>query len=131
MQYPDRFYCTKNSPCTFYDMWGFGDLDGLKPISDFYSITAAEYAEQQTNPRTQYYDTNTGMLADYVAPVIPVPLSVQAQSLLQTQQTYVMQTYTLYGDVTPPDWLSYLKALRAIANGTDTTSIVLPTEPAK
>ncbi|OUJ03869.1 hypothetical protein HK15_08875 [Acetobacter orientalis] len=130
IEYPARFYCTKTTPCAVYDLWGFGDLDNAPAVADLYAITASEYADRLANPRAQYYDTSTGKLDNYVAPVVPVPLKTQAATLLAQQQTYVMQTYTLYGDVTPPDWLSYLKTLRAIANGTDSTSTTLPTAPA-
>lgn len=58
-----------------------------------------------------------------------IPLKTQAATLLKTQQSYVVQTYAIYGDDTPPEWITCLKALRAIANGTDTTSTVLPTAP--
>ncbi|MFT8850177.1 hypothetical protein [Acetobacter orientalis] len=74
------------------------------------------------------YTLDNGVIVAYTPPAIP--LNVQAGALLKTQQSYVMQNYAIYGDDTPPEWLTYLKALRAIANGTDTTSTTLPTAPA-
>ena len=89
--------------------------------------TAVECTYEQYT-KSAYYTVNNGVITASQPPALP--LKTQAQTMLRTQQTYVMQTYTLYGDDTPPDWLSYLKTLRAIANGTDTTSTILPTPPA-
>jgi len=56
-------------------------------------------------------------------------LQSKAQSELAMQQALVMRTYTVFGDATPDAWITYLKALRAIANGSDTTSTALPDRP--
>lgn len=65
--------------------------------------------------------------SDYTA---PVPLSAQAASALATARTYVSNNYTMLNEATPDAWVTYLKALMAIAGGTDTTSTALPTAPA-
>ncbi|GAN64719.1 hypothetical protein AA0313_1825 [Acetobacter indonesiensis NRIC 0313] len=70
-----------------------------------------------------------GKIIDYTAPSPSVSLQDQAVSLLKTQQVYVMQNYTVYGEDTPSNWLTYLKSLRDIATGIDTTSTELPTAP--
>lgn len=59
----------------------------------------------------------------------PVPLSTQAQSALASARTYVSNNYTMLNEATPTEWVTYLKALMAITNGTDTTSTTLPTAP--
>lgn len=60
----------------------------------------------------------------------PVPLATQAASALATARQYVSNNYTMLNEPTPDNWVIYLKALMAIANGTDTTSTTLPTKPA-
>lgn len=80
----------------------------------------------------QYLKSSSYTLKDGVIVACDPPslsLQTQAQIQLRTQQAYVMQTYTVYGDETPSNWISYLKALRAIASGTDTTSTALPVQP--
>ena len=130
IQYPDRFYCDKNAPCAVYDMWAFSSPPTVPAIGDLYAITASEYADRQTNYREQYYDTATRKLADYVAPVVVATLADQATAALSTARTYVSNNYTMLNETTPDAWVTYLKALMAIANGTDTTSTALPSAPA-
>lgn len=129
LQYPGRFYCDKNSPCAVYDMWGFSSPPTSPVAVDLYSITAAEYADRQANPRQQYYDTATGVLADYVAPVVEPTLAERAATALASARTYVSNNYTMLNEATPDTWVTYLKALMAIINGTDTTSTALPASP--
>lgn len=82
--------------------------------------------EQYSN--SAYYTLKEGAIIASTPPTLS--LQTQAQTLLKTQQSYIMQAYTVYGDETPSEWVSYLKALRAIAGGADTTSTSLPTPPA-
>jgi hypothetical protein len=130
IQYPARFYCDSATPCAVYDMWGFSEPPTSPVASSLYAITAAEYADRQANPRQQYYDTASGKLADYVAPPVVLSLKDQAATALAAARTYVNNTYTMLNEATPDAWVTYLKALMAIASGADTTSTALPTEPA-
>lgn len=56
-------------------------------------------------------------------------LRIQAANALATARTYVSNNYTMLNEATPDAWVTYLKALMAIANGTDTESSELPTAP--
>ena len=58
----------------------------------------------------------------------PIPLPAQAQSALTKTDTTVLRCYSA-GVAVPADIQAYRLALRAIANGRDTTSVSLPTEP--
>ncbi|MGS0648895.1 hypothetical protein ACU81Q_14855 [Komagataeibacter melomenusus] len=60
----------------------------------------------------------------------PVPLKTQAQNALTAAAATTWQAYGMFGETTPADVVTYLTALRAIANGTDTTSATLPAVPA-
>lgn len=130
VQYPARFYCDTSKPCAVYDMWGFSTVQASPAVTDLMPITAAEYADRQANYREQYYDTATGALADYVAPVVVPTLSQQATTALSAARTTVYNNYGILNEDTPDAWVTYLKALMAIANGTDTTSTALPSAPA-
>lgn len=67
----------------------------------------------------------------FVAPSTPeISLSERAGFVLTTARTYVSNNYTMLNEATPDVWVVYLKALMAIANGSDTTSTTLPAEPA-
>lgn len=107
----------------WYDTQTSPGIDYTKP--GFLLLTA----EQWSNRNTDAFAVQGGALVLYRPAPFVVPLKTQATTLLKTQQFYVMQNYAIYGEDTPPDWLVYLKALRSIANGTDTTSTVLPTTP--
>lgn len=56
-------------------------------------------------------------------------LSDEAYTALVAAKTYTQSEYTDFGDAIPDPWKTYLKALRDIANGTDTTSTALPAAP--
>jgi hypothetical protein len=66
----------------------------------------------------------------YTPPALVIPLKDQAATALAAARTYVNNTYTMLNEATPDAWVTYLKALMAIASGADTTSTALPTEPA-
>ena len=130
LKYPDRFYCSKDKPASgFYDMWGFSSVDGQPAASDLYAITAAEYADRLANSRQQYYDTDTGKLADYIAPVVPVPLKDQAAAENSSWIQAQINEASVMGEIFSDDMKAYVKAIRAIASGADTTSSALPARP--
>lgn len=70
-------------------------------------------------------DTMSGSEVYYA----PVNIKVLAASALSTARTYVYNNYGILNEDTPTDWVTYLKSLMAISNGTDTTSTALPTAP--
>lgn len=59
----------------------------------------------------------------------PITLTTQATSALSSARTYVYNNYGILNEATPDDWVTYIKALMAISDGTDVTSMVLPTQP--
>lgn len=86
------------------------------------------------DPRNQDYAAylawvasgNTALSAD--APPA-LPLKSQAQTALDASEITMIRC--VENSVTvPAAWATYRKALRAILNGTDTTSTSLPTRPA-
>lgn len=59
----------------------------------------------------------------------PVKLSDKAKSCLSKARDHVYHNYGILNEPTPDEWVSYLRALMAIVNGTDTASTELPQEP--
>ena len=133
LKYPARYYCDGDAPAAFYDTWGYSSTDHLPDISELHPATSAQWTERQSSAATglkQYvWNTESGSLETYTPPAVVVPLATQAQSALATARTYVSNNYTMLNEPTPDNWVTYLKALMAIANGTDTTSTTLPTAP--
>ncbi len=89
-------------------------------------ISDAEWAERMASPQNPT-QLNQGQLEPYVAPV--PSLKEQATNALQQARLDVYNNYGILGEPTPAAWVTYLRALMAIVNGTDTTSTSLPEEP--
>lgn len=70
---------------------------------------------------------NQGKLEPYVEP--GPSLKEQAQSALQQARMTVYNNYGILGEPTPAVWVTYLRALMAIASGTDTITTALPAAP--
>lgn len=127
--YPARYYATLDTPCAWYDMWVYSSVDGLPPVSQLFPMTSEQWAAKGGNVGTKSMAVVNGHLVDYTPPVIPVPLKTQAA----TAQAWIMQQASLaaaMGEVFTSDMKTYVKAIAAIASGTDTTSTALPTQPA-
>lgn len=127
--YPARYYATMDKPCAWYDMWQFSTTDGLPAASSLFAMTKDQWAAKGGYFGTKSMAVVNGQLVDYVPPVVPVPLKTQAI----TAQAWIQQQANLaaaMGEVFTADMKAYVKAIAAIANGTDTTSTVLPAQPA-
>lgn len=91
---------------------------------------AVECTQEQYEGCGSAYTLENGAVVAYTPPALVIPLKDQATTALASARTYVNNTYTMLNEATPDAWVTYLKALMAIASGTDTTSTALPTEPA-
>lgn len=134
--YPNRYYASYDTtasqptPVTgWYDTWGMGSVSEVPASSDMIVISETDWNNTTTFRLPIGKGVQDGKIIDYAAPSTPLPLKTQAQSALATARTYVSNNYTMLNEATPAEWVAYLKALMAIANGTDTTSTALPTAP--
>ncbi|WP_395371475.1 hypothetical protein [Komagataeibacter diospyri] len=59
----------------------------------------------------------------------PITLQQQAATAFSAASDLMWDEYGCLGETPPTEWTTYLKALRAIASGTDTTSTALPPAP--
>ncbi|GAL97835.1 hypothetical protein AA0312_0725 [Acetobacter tropicalis NRIC 0312] len=132
--YPARYYAgydtaaTQPTPVTaWYDTWSMSSVDGLPPASQLLAVSSADWANTTGFRLPAGKAVQNGAIVDYTAP--PLPLATQAARVLQQAASTSWATYGMYGETPPVVWQSYLASLRALANGTDTTSTQLPTPP--
>ncbi|MCP1243843.1 hypothetical protein GOB86_13605 [Acetobacter lambici] len=131
--YPAQYYASYDTAAAqpahingWYDTWNMSDVSAVPTASDMIAVTEAQWMARNSNQGVQ-----NGAIVACPAPV-PVPtvsLAAQAQSALTAASAATWQAYGMYGETTPADVVTYLKALHAIANGTDTTSTALPVQP--
>jgi hypothetical protein len=127
--YPARYYADMNKPCGWYDMWVFSSADGLPAASTLYAMTAEQWEAKGGDTGTKSMAVENGALVDYTAPAVAIPLKTQAASA----QVWIQQQANLaaaMGEVFTADMRAYVKAIAAIAGGTDATSTALPAQPA-
>ncbi|MGY6769524.1 hypothetical protein [Komagataeibacter sp. NFXK3] len=131
--YPARYYAAYDAtaaqptPVTgWYDVWSMNDVTAVPAASAMIALTEAQWAARL--PTGQ--GVQAGAIVSYTPPAVVVPLKTQAQNALTAAASSTWQAYGMYGETTPADVVTYLKALQAIANGTDTTSTALPAAPA-
>lgn len=134
--YPNRYYVAYDTTApqptavTFwYDTWDMSSVSAVPAASDMIAVSETDWNNTTTFRLPIGKGVKDGKIIDYTPPPTPIPLKTQAQSALTTARTYVSNNYTMLNEATPDEWVTYLKALMAIANGTDTTSNTLPTVP--
>ncbi|MCI1909006.1 MAG: hypothetical protein LKI99_04750 [Acetobacter fabarum] len=126
--YPARYYADMSKPCGWYDMAMFSSVEGLPAANTLYAMTPAQWAAKGGDTGARPMAVVNGVLVDYTPPAVPVPLKTQAAYAL----TWIQQQASLaaaMGETFTADMKSYVKAIAAIANGTDTTSTALPAQP--
>lgn len=80
------------------------------------------------NRAAMYWQVKDGVFSQYTPPAVTIPLKTLATSA----QAWIQQQANLtaaMGEVFTADMKAYVKAIAAIASGTDTTSTALPTQP--
>ncbi|KXV49734.1 hypothetical protein AD945_03650 [Gluconobacter albidus] len=133
--YPARYYASYDTTAKqptivtgWYDTGDMSTLDNVPPASDMIAVTEAQW-----NDPTFRLPVGKGVknkkIVDYTPPAYVAPLTDQATTALANARTYVQNNYTMLNEATPDAWVTYLKALMAIANGTDTKSKTLPSVP--
>ncbi|MFT8368928.1 MAG: hypothetical protein ABF646_09265 [Acetobacter papayae] len=134
--YPARYYAGYDStaaqptPVTgWFDTWSLISIATLAAASSMVAVSSADWADTAFR-LTLGKGVQSGGIVAYTPPAATATLAAQATTALAAARTYVYNNYGILNEATPDAWVAYLKALMAIANGTDTTSTALPTEPA-
>ena len=128
MTYENRYYARidlkTKQVIGWYDMATYTgdqiDSSELVPLTD-------DYWDQHISGPQSLLAYENGEFVPYTPP--PPPLKTQAANALQQARLDVYNNYGILNEPTPAAWVSYLRALMAIANGTDTTSTTLPAAP--
>lgn len=131
VKYPARYYVSFDSTATqpttvlgWFDMWEVSNLVNIPSADNLIAISASDWAARQLSG----VGVKDGKLVSYTPPVPQVALSVQANS----EDVWIQQQAALataMGETFTDEMKAYVKAVRAIADGTDSTSIVLPARP--
>ena len=132
--YSNRYYAYGNTDSIIngYPVVGWVDVTLYTDKPDWLPDANAMVAltDEQWNARLFVNQViKAGQIVTETHDVPAIPLKTQASSALSTARTYVYNNYGILNETTPDNWVTYLKALMAISNGTDTASTVLPNSP--
>lgn len=129
--YPARYYAIYDTTASQPAPVGWLDMDVFSKLPAIVTANTGLIAlssDQWTQRYSQNYGAKSGVLVSYTPPAVVVPLVTQAMNA----QTWIQKQANLaaaMGEVFTDGMKAYVKAIAAIANGTDTTSTVLPTQP--
>lgn len=104
--------------------------DGKVTAPNYYALSEADYKKIKHLIMEEELGVNiaeNGLITTYILP--SPPLKEQADQALEDGKRYIMNNYMVFNDPTPDNWVTYLKTLRDISDGTDTTSTKLPQSP--
>lgn len=122
------YYADLNKPCGYYDVSTLSTLINVPDEDQLFALTNDQWASRMDGNHLKCMAVIGGAWVDYTPPLVVVPLKTQAV----TAQAWVQQQANLaaaMGEVFTVDMKSYVLAINAIANGTDTTSTALPAQP--
>lgn len=125
--YPKRYYAQYDGSgyiTHWFDTWEMGSLDGVPPAASMMAITEAQWNDPDVHAALGV-GVKDGAI---VAMTYTIPLATQAQAELGwvNQQASLASSM---GETFTDAMRSYVKAVQAIASGTDTTSTALPARP--
>ncbi|AFC85930.1 hypothetical protein [Frateuria aurantia] len=131
-QWPARYYASYDTSATgptevtgWYDVWGMSSTANVPAAAEMLALTAEQWAARL--PYGQ--GVHEGTIVAYTPPST-VTLADQAATAYSAAVATVQSEYGVLNEPTPDDWVTYLKALKAIRDGVDTTSTALPAAPA-
>lgn len=123
--YPARYYATFDKPCAWFDTWAMSNPDVIPPLTDLYAMTHEEWEAKGGDNGSLSMAVIDGKLIKYVQ-------NVSVQHHAENEILWINQQASLasvMGETFTEDMKNYVKSVRAIAAGTDTTSTSLPTRP--
>lgn len=135
--YPARYYAAYDTAVAqptivtgWCDTWGMSSVTSVPAASALIAVSRQDWADTKKFRLSVGRGVQAGKIIDYTPPAPPVPLDEQATSALKAAASATWANYGAMGVAVPQAWIAYQKALKGIADGTDTTSTTLPAEPA-
>jgi hypothetical protein len=131
--YPARYYAGYDTTAAqpthvtgWFDSWDMTSLAAVPAATAMVALSPAQWADPALRMAS-----GKGVQGGAIVDCIQTDtLPVQAQAALNAARAYVQNTYLILNEATPDAWVAYIKALMAIANGTDTAATALPVQPA-
>ncbi|WP_061488006.1 hypothetical protein [Acetobacter tropicalis] len=128
-EYPERYYArydTKAAQPTvvtgWFDTWGMSDVSGLPNASEMIAVPRENFQDHATSG----VGVQDGRLISYTA---PAPIKDLAGYELTGWVASQASMASAMGETFTSDMKAYVKAVQAIADGTDTASTKLPDRP--
>lgn len=109
------------------EIWQFEDDVEITNVNGVYSFVGPHSNPLKTPTTLQPYTIPAPTAAELAA-IAHAALVSSASALLNMTDMVCLRCYKA-GVTFPAAWQTYTTALRAIVNGTDTTSSTLPTQP--
>lgn len=132
--YPKRYYASYNTtasqptPVTgWFDTWDMSSVDNVPSADDMIPVTESQWNDT-TFRKPNGKGVKDGVIVDYTPPATPIPLTTQAQSAMSWVNEQASLASAM-GETFTDDMKAYVKALRDIISGSDTTSTELPKQP--
>ncbi|MCE0743327.1 hypothetical protein LWC05_05405 [Acetobacter sicerae] len=133
--FPDRYYATYSkdssqpSPVTgWFDVWLLSDASQIPNAADMIPVSASDWSDTDKFRLPVGRGVLNGAIIDYTPPAPSIPIIDQAKAAM----TWIQQQASLagaMGQTFTADMKSYVQAIQAIINGTDTGSASLPAQP--
>ena len=132
LTYPGRYYARYDTTAAqptivtgWFDTWTLTTTANIGSAADMVPLSSEAWNARASNP----WGVQSGQLVSYTPPPPVIPLKDQATSELSWISTQASMASAMGETFTDPMKV-YVKAIQAIANGTDTTSTALPARPA-
>lgn len=129
--YPDRYYARYDTTAAqptgitgWFDTWRLSGTENLPAAADMVPLTDAQWGSRVTGPQ----GVAGHALVDYTPPAPVVPLKDQATSELSWIASQASLASAM-GEGFTDAMKAFVKAMQAIANGTDVSSTTLPERP--
>ncbi|MGV4877628.1 hypothetical protein ACSW3V_09640 [Acetobacter indonesiensis] len=130
LAYPARYYATLDVPAQFFDTWDMSDPSIIPDGGNLFALTVEQWqGKGGASGAQKAMVVQGGQFIPYEPPASVVPLATQAKSELTDWIASQASMAAAMGETFTDDMKSYVKAVKAMADGSDVTSEKLPDRP--